>query len=81
MTVSMLALLHVASYRALRTGSDPLITGRYLLPLVTIFGLTVAFVVSSLRPRLSAALGTLVLAGLLALNLGGIMLTLTRFYG
>jgi DNA-binding SARP family transcriptional activator len=81
MTVSLLALLHVASYRALRTGSDPLITGRYLLPLVTIFGLTVAFVVSSLRPRLSAALGTLVLAGLLALNLGGIMLTLTRFYG
>lgn len=81
MTVAMLALLHVASYRALRTGADPLITGRYLLPLVSVFGLTVAFVISSLRPRLAAAAGTLVLGGILALNLGGIMLTLTRFYG
>jgi 4-amino-4-deoxy-L-arabinose transferase-like glycosyltransferase len=81
MTVSMLALLQTASYRALRTGVDPLITGRYLLPLIVVFGCTVAFAVSSLRPRIAAALGTLVLAGLLALNLSGLMLTLARFYG
>ena len=62
-------------------GPDPLITGRYLLPLVVVFGLTVAFVITSLRPRASAALGALVLSGLLALNLTGLILTLARFYG
>jgi 4-amino-4-deoxy-L-arabinose transferase-like glycosyltransferase len=77
---SMIGLLHVASYRALTTGTDPLITGRYLLPVVACFGLAVAFTVSSLRPRASALVGTVVLTSLLALNLAGLMLTLTRFY-
>jgi hypothetical protein len=80
-TVPMLALLHTASYRALLGGPDPLITGRYLLPLVVVFGLTTAFVITSLRPRASAALGALVLSGLLALNITGLILTLARFYG
>jgi 4-amino-4-deoxy-L-arabinose transferase-like glycosyltransferase len=79
--VSMLGLLHTASYRALLGGADPLITGRYLLPLVVVFGLTVAFVITSLRPRASAALGALVLSALLALNITGLILTLARFYG
>jgi 4-amino-4-deoxy-L-arabinose transferase-like glycosyltransferase len=80
LTVSMLTLLHLASYRSLAGTRDPLITGRYLLPLVSVFGIAIAFVLSSLRPRLSALLGTFVLAGLLALNLSGLMLTFTRFY-
>jgi len=78
---SMVALLHVASYRALIGSGDPLITGRYLLPIVGAFGLAVAFVVTSLSERASAVLGACVLSGLLALNLSGLMLTLTRFYG
>jgi hypothetical protein len=52
-----------------------------LLPLVAVAGLTAAFVLNSLRPRVSAVAGALVLSGLLALNIGGLMLTLTRFYG
>jgi hypothetical protein len=79
--VALIGLLHAASYRALVFSNDPLITGRYLLPIAAVFGLTVAFVITSLRPRASAVLGTLVLSGLLALNLGGLMLTFTRFYG
>jgi hypothetical protein len=79
--VSMLGLLHTASYRALIGGPDPLVTGRYLLPLVVVFGLTVAFVITSLRPRTSALAGALVLSALLALNVTGLMLTLARFYG
>jgi hypothetical protein len=79
--VSMIGLLHVASYRSLAGSADPLITGRYLLPIVVVFGLTVAFVLTSLRARTSAVLGSLVLSGLLALNLAGLMLTVTRFYG
>jgi hypothetical protein len=78
---SLVGLLHAASYRALVSSNDPLITGRYLLPIVGVFGLTIAFVITSLRPRTSALLGSLVLSGLLALNLAGLMLTVTRFYG
>jgi hypothetical protein len=79
--VSMIGLLHLASYRSLVGSNDPLITGRYVLPLVAVFGLTVAFVISSARPRTRAVLGTLVLSSLLALNLGGLMLSYYRFYG
>lgn len=81
LTVSMLGLLHLASYRSLVGTTDPLITGRYLLPLVSVFGLTVAFVIGSLQPRASAIAGTTVLGGLLALNLSGLLLTFVRFYG
>jgi 4-amino-4-deoxy-L-arabinose transferase-like glycosyltransferase len=81
LAVSMIGLLHLASYRSLVGSSDPLITGRYLLPLITVFGLTVAFVLTSVKQRLSAVLGTLAVTSLLALNLTGLMLTFARFYG
>jgi 4-amino-4-deoxy-L-arabinose transferase-like glycosyltransferase len=81
LAASMIGLLHLASYRALVGSLDPLITGRYVLPVVVVFGLTVAFVIGSLRPRASAVGGALVLSGLLALNAAGLLLTLTRFYG
>jgi len=80
-TVSLLGLLHAASYRALVFTFDPLITGRYLLPIVAVAAIAVAFVLTSLRPRTSVLLGSIVLSGLLALNLAGLLLTLTRFYG
>jgi 4-amino-4-deoxy-L-arabinose transferase-like glycosyltransferase len=78
---SLIGLLHLASYRSLVGSADPLITGRYLLPLVSVFGLTVAFVLTSARPRTSAILGTLAVTALLALNLAGLMLSFYRFYG
>jgi 4-amino-4-deoxy-L-arabinose transferase-like glycosyltransferase len=80
MVVGKLALLHTASYRALVGGPDPLITGRYLLPLAVVFGCTVAFVVSSLPRRAGAIVGAVCLAGLVALSLGGLLITVTRFY-
>jgi 4-amino-4-deoxy-L-arabinose transferase-like glycosyltransferase len=79
--VSMIGLLNLASYRALVISNDPLITGRYLLPIAAIFGLVIAWTLTSLRPRASALLGTFVLTGLFALNLGGLMLSFARFYG
>ena len=81
LAASMIGLLHLASYRSLVGSLDPLITGRYVLPVVIVFGLTVAFVIGSLRARASAIAGSLVLSGLLALNAAGLLLTLTRFYG
>jgi hypothetical protein len=77
---SLLAVLHLASYRALLGGSnDPLITGRYLLPIVPLLGIGAAAVVASLPRRAApfAAVGLLVL--LTALTLTGLGLTVARF--
>ena len=51
--VTLIVFLLYVSYRALMTdgGSDPLIVGRYLLPIVSLFGLAIAFTLGSLPRR------------------------------
>ena len=79
--VSLLFVLHVAAYRSLEAKpSDPLLTGRYLLPLVGLFGVGVAFVVGSLPRRVGAVLAGLLLAGGVLLELAGLGLSVSRFY-
>jgi Predicted membrane protein (DUF2142) len=81
MLVSMLGLLHYASYRALLGGgADPLITGRYLLPLAPLFGVALAFTLASLPRRVSALAGAFVIAAGVLLQLEGLGLTFTRFH-
>jgi hypothetical protein len=78
---SMLVLLHVASYRALVNGSDnPLIVGRYLLPLTPILGVAIGALVAALPRRCGAVLAVAVTVGLLVLSVGGIALSVERFY-
>jgi 4-amino-4-deoxy-L-arabinose transferase-like glycosyltransferase len=78
---SLLLFLHIASYRALVNGGDnPLIVGRYLLPVGAIFGVAVAALVAGLPRRVGAIAGALVLVGLVALSLGGLALNVERFY-
>jgi hypothetical protein len=81
-TAGILVLfLHVASYRALVNGSNnPLVVGRYLLPLTPILGVAAAAIVAGLPRRVATATGALVLVALLALSIGGIGLSLERFY-
>ena len=78
---SLVALLHLVSYLALLDSGDTLIVGRYALPLVGLVALAIAFVATSLPRRL----GPLLAAGLLAfgvlLQLGGLGMTVVRFYG
>jgi 4-amino-4-deoxy-L-arabinose transferase-like glycosyltransferase len=77
----MLALLHIASYRALLDGgTDPLITGRYLVPLLGAFGVGAALVVDALPRRLGAVVAGALLTGLALTSLSGIALTLARTY-
>lgn len=77
----MLALLHLASYRALLGGGgDPLITGRYLVPLLGAIGAGAALVVDALPRRVGAAVAGALLAGLALSSLSGIALTLARTY-
>jgi hypothetical protein len=80
--VFCVGFLHLASYRAIVGGSggDPLIVGRYLLPLTCVFGLAVAFVVTSVRRALQAPFAAVVLGVGVLLQFGALGLTLARFY-
>ncbi len=75
--------LHYVSFRALlgNGGSDPLIVGRYLLPVVSLFGLAIAFTIGSLPRRLGSLAGAGVLAAGVLLSLTGVAITAVRFYG
>ncbi len=78
--LSMLAVLHVAAYRALQVAPDPVFTGRYLLPCVALYGAAVAWVVTSLPRRIAPVAAGVVLAAAALLSVGGIGLTFLRFY-
>ena len=73
--------MHVAAYRSLAAGDgDPVVTGRYLLPLITIYGLGVALAVSWLPRRLAGVAGGVVLGGLALLQLSAMGILVERFY-
>ena len=79
--LGMLVQLHATSYASLRNGGiDVVITGRYLLPAIALFGLAVAFVAGSLPRRLAAPFGGIVLGASLVLCLGALGSAFTRFY-
>jgi hypothetical protein len=72
---------HIAAYRSLASGStDPVITGRYLLPLMTIYGLGIALAVSWLPRRIAGVAGGVVLGGLMLLQLAAMGIVVERFY-
>lgn len=78
-----LAFLHLASYRAVVQpgATDALIVGRYLLPLAPLLGIAVAVVVAALRlSRQAYAVAGVFALGVL-LQLGGLGLSVARFYG
>jgi Predicted membrane protein (DUF2142) len=79
--LSLIFFLHLASYRSLanHTG-NPLLVGRYLVPLTPVFAAGIAALVAGLPRRLGAAVAVFVLVGLLGLSLGGLGLTMVRFY-
>jgi hypothetical protein len=78
---ALVAAVHVTSYRNMLVNpGDPLITGRYLLPLVSIGAIAVTTLVTALPRRLAAlATGGLV-ACLVVLQLSALGITLVRFY-
>lgn len=81
MGLSMLALLHIASYlNLLQVPSDPVFTGRYLLPLVSLFALAIAWVVGAIPRRASHLLGGALLGIGVLMSLGALGLSAARFY-
>lgn len=80
MALGLLLLLHLASYRALLSGPDPLVTGRYLLPLAPLIALALAWFVGVLpRAARGLAAGGL-LTTVLLLQLGALGMTVVRFH-
>ena len=79
--LSLIALVHLVSYLALIDTGDTLIVGRYGLPLISLVALAIAFVATSLPRRLGPLLAAGVLALGVLLQLGGLGLTVVRFYG
>ena len=77
----LVAFLHLASYRNLLGSNDPLLVGRYLLPLLAPIAIAVVFVLDLLPRRLAVYGMTGVLALEAYLGLTGLGLSLTRFYG
>ena len=79
---TMLLTLHYAAYRALlgNGATDPILVGRYLLPMIVIFGLALAFVVSSLPRRWGPWVGGAVLVAAVMLQLSGLALTVVRYH-
>jgi hypothetical protein len=79
--VACLLDVHVAAFRSLAAHSrDPVATGRYLLPLIAIYGLGVALAVSWLPRRIAGVAGGVVLGGLLLLQLSAMGIIVERFY-
>jgi ABC-type transport system involved in cytochrome c biogenesis permease subunit len=79
-TLSLLAGLHWTEYRFLARRLGPFNSGRYLLPLVGIAGLTLAQAIRRLRPQARGVAVAGVLGGLFVLNLYSLGLMLVRFY-
>jgi len=78
--VGLMSLLHIVSYMNLRGSIDPVLTGRYLLPAVALYGCAIAWVASALPRRLGIAFAGVLLGGALLLAIGGVGLSLDRFY-
>jgi 4-amino-4-deoxy-L-arabinose transferase-like glycosyltransferase len=78
----LLGLLHFVSYTSLKTSAaDPVITGRYLLPAIALYGAAVTWVAVSLPRRAGAALAGVLVAASALLTVGGIAISIARFYG
>ena len=79
--VGLLLGLHLASYRALvGQGSDPVFTGRYVLPLLPLFGALIAVIARALPRRAAPVFCGLVLALGVVLQIESFGLMLERFY-
>jgi 4-amino-4-deoxy-L-arabinose transferase-like glycosyltransferase len=79
--IALLLGLHLAAYRSMLTSpGDPIITARYLLPLLPLFGAAIVIVARALPRTGAAVFAGLVLAGGVALQFVSLGLLWERFY-
>jgi hypothetical protein len=76
-----LLMLHAVAYSSLLSFSgDPIITGRYLLPLIALYGIGIALALSWLPRALSAVLTGATVAALAVFQLAALAIVVERFY-
>jgi hypothetical protein len=76
-----LFFMHLAAFRSLVSGTgDPVLTGRYLLPLMPIYGMAIALAVAWLPRRLAPVAAGVVVGGLSLLSVGALGFALARYY-
>jgi hypothetical protein len=78
--LSLLFGLHFEEYRSIIAHQGALLQGRYLLPLVGLFGLAVGLIVSRIPPRWRGAACGAVIMGLLLLQLLALAAVARRYY-
>lgn len=79
--LALVGILHYVAFRdLLHSPGDPVIVGRYILPLVPLFAIAIAFVARALPRRAGFALAAAVVVAGCLLQLAGIGITAARFY-
>jgi hypothetical protein len=79
--VAYLLLMHAAAFRSLITGGgDPVLTGRYMLPFIPVYGMAIALAVSWLPRRVAPVAAGAVVGGLCLLSVGALGVTFARYY-
>jgi 4-amino-4-deoxy-L-arabinose transferase-like glycosyltransferase len=78
--IGYLALLHAAAFRSLLSTSDPVITGRYLLPLLPVYGAAIALAVSWLPRRWAPVAGGVAVSSVLLLQMAAFGVLFARWY-
>ena len=78
--ITLLGLLHVTDYRSVIYGDGPILQGRYLLPVVGLFGLAVGIVITRLPARWRAPSAGVVVCGLLAFQLIALSAIVKGYY-
>ena len=78
--VALLALLHVTDYRSLIDTGTALVQGRYLLPLLPLFGLAAALLIHRLPLNRRGPVGATMIAGLVVLQIVALATVGKAFY-
>jgi hypothetical protein len=76
-----LFFMHLAAFRSLVSGTgDPVLTGRYLLPFMPVYGMAIALAVGWLPRRVAPVAAGVVVGGLCLLSVGAFGFALARYY-
>jgi hypothetical protein len=75
-----LALIHITAYLLFVQDGQPFVQGRYLFPLLGVFGLWIACGAIGAGRRLALPLASAVVVALACTNIAGMILSLGRFY-
>jgi 4-amino-4-deoxy-L-arabinose transferase-like glycosyltransferase len=78
--LALVATLHAAAWRSLLVAPDPILTGRYLAPVIALLGLAVALLVRCLPRVARPAVGTAVLGCGVLMNLSLFAAAVVRFH-